>query len=113
MWYNGPVSISGNLRESVDEGEVMADLSERLDEMERAIRKLSFRQSSSRANKVNYWVFDYPPEKELEVRERIDYLENKNLKGTDSVKLVAFDLYDITIDFLEHKNFIEKCFVFE
>jgi hypothetical protein len=101
------------LRESVDGGELMADLSERLDEMERAIRKPSFRQSSGRANEVNYWVFDYPPEKELEVRERIDYLKNKNLKDTDGFKLVVFDLYDIIIDFLESKNFMDKCYAFE
>lgn len=91
----------------------MADLNARLDEMEAAIRKPSFRQSSGRANEVNYWVFDYPPERELEVRERIEYLKNKNQKGTDGFELVVFDLYDIVIDFLEKKNFMEKCFDFE
>ena len=91
----------------------MADLSIRLDEMEAAIRKPSFRQSSGRANEVNYWVFDYPPERELEVRERIEYLKNKNQKGTDGFELVVFDLYDIVIDFLEKKNFMEKCYEFE
>ena len=49
----------------------MAELTARLDEMELAIKKPSFRQSSGRANEVNYWIFDYPPERELEVRERI------------------------------------------
>ena len=92
---------------------MMADLNARLDEMEAAIRKPSFRQSSGRANEVNYWVFDYPPEKELEVRERIEYLKNKNQKGTDGFELVVFDLYDIVIDFLEKKNFMEKCYDFE
>lgn len=91
----------------------MADLIERLDEMEAAIRKPSFRQSSGRANEVNYWVFDYPPERELEVRERIEYLKNKNQKGTDGFELIIFDLYDIVIDFLEKKNFMEKCYDFE
>lgn len=91
----------------------MADLSTRLDEMEAAIRKPSFRQSSGRANEVNYWVFDYPPERELEVRERIEYLKNKNQKGMDGFELVVFDLYDIVIDFLEKKNFMEKCYEFE
>ena len=47
------------------------DLSQRLDEMELAIHKPSFRKGTGRANEVNYWVFDYPPEKELEVRERV------------------------------------------
>ena len=79
----------------------MADLNARLDEMEAAIRKPSFRQSSGRANEVNYWVFDYPPEKELEVRERIEYLKKKNAKGVDGFELVVFDLYNIIIDYLE------------
>ena len=91
----------------------MADLSVRLDEMENAIHKPSFRQSSGRANEVNYWIFDYPPEKELEVRERIEYLEHKNQKGTNGFKLVVFDLYDIIIDFLEQKGFMDKCYGFE
>lgn len=91
----------------------MADLNARLDEMEAAIHKPSFRQSSGKANEVNYWVFDYPPERELEVRERIEYMKHKNQKGTDGFELVVFDLYDIIIDFLEEKNFLEKCFDFE
>ena len=91
----------------------MADLNERLDEMETAIRKPSFRESSGKANEVNYWIFDYPPERELEVRERIEYMKNKNSKGTDDFELVVFDLYDIIIDYLEEKNFMDKCFQFE
>lgn len=89
------------------------DSTARLDAMEAAIKKPSFRQSSGKANEVNYWIFDYPPEKELEVRERIEYMKNKNLKGTDEYQLVVFDLYDIIIDFLERKNFVEKCCDFE
>ena len=91
----------------------MADLNDRLDQMEEAIRKPSFRQSSGRANEVNYWIFDYPPEKELEVRERIKYMQNKNAKGGEEFELVVFDLYDIIIDFLEKNDFMEECYKFE
>ena len=91
----------------------MADLTARLNEIETAIRKPSFRQSIGRANEVNYWVFDYPPERELEVRERIAYLKNKNQGGTDGFELVVFDLYDIIIDFLEQRGFMDKCYGFE
>ena len=63
------------------------DLSQRLDEMELAIHKPSFRKGTGRANEVNYWVFDYPPEKELEVRERVEYLKNKNDRGDDDFEL--------------------------
>ena len=91
----------------------MVDLVERLDAMELEIKKDRFRKSFGRANEVNYWIFDYPPEKELEVRERIEYLKNKNKNGADDFELVVFDLYDMILDFLEEKNFLEKCFNFE
>ena len=74
-------------------------LGDRLDEMEAAIRKTSFRKGTGRANEVNYWVFDYPPEKELEVRARIEYMKGKNARGDDDFDLVVFDLYDVIIDF--------------
>lgn len=91
----------------------MTDLSERLDKMEIAIKKPSFRQSLGRANEVNYWIFDYPPERELEVRERIAYMKRKNRTEIDGFELVVYDLYDMIINFLESKNFLEKCFEFE
>lgn len=91
----------------------MAGIDERLDLMEEAIKKPSFRQSSGKANEVNYWVFDYNPEYELQVRERVQYLQNKNNIATDGFELVVFDLYDIIIDFLQEKDFMEKCYQFE
>ncbi|MBQ1471779.1 MAG: DUF1788 domain-containing protein [Eubacterium sp.] len=91
----------------------MADLHHRLDEMEEAIHKPSFRQSSGKANEVNYWVFDYPPERELEVRDRIAYMKNKNQKGSEGFSLVVFDLYDIIMDYLEENDFLEQCYRFE
>ena len=86
----------------------MAGLQERLDQMEAAIHKPSFRESSGRANEVNYWVFDYAPAKALEVRERIEYMKNKNAKGTDGFELVVFDLYDMIMDYLEEKDFVKS-----
>ena len=91
----------------------MRDLNERLDEMEEKIRSPKLRESSGRANEVNYWIFDYPPERELEVRERIKYMQNKNSKGGDEFELVVFDRYDIIIDFLEKNDFMEECYKFE
>ena len=81
--------------------------------MENAIRKPSFRRSTGKANEINYWVFDYAPEYELEIRERIEYMKTRNARGSDGYELIVFDLYDIIIDHLERKNFIEKCCDFE
>ena len=91
----------------------MADIVERLDQMEAAIRKASFRQSSGRANEVNYWIFDYSPSDEMIVRSRIDELIARNEKGNDDFHLVVFDLYDIIMDFLEENDFLDQCYQFE
>ncbi len=91
----------------------MASLEERLDTAERMIKAESFRQNKGLGNEVGYYVFDYPAEKELIVRERIEYMKAKNSKGTDGFELVVFDLYDIIIDILEEEGFMDQCFKFE
>ncbi|MGN0838930.1 MAG: DUF1788 domain-containing protein [Pyramidobacter sp.] len=83
-------------------------LSERFAEMDEKIKNPSFRNASGKANEVNYWVFDYPPEKEMEVRSHIKWLQNRNSKGLDDYKLVVYDLYDLIIEELKAKGFLEK-----
>lgn len=91
----------------------MASLEERLDAAERIIKKPDFRQNKGLGNEVGYYVFDYPAEQELIVRERVEYMKSKNSKGSDGFDLVVFDLYDIIIDILEKENFLDQCIAFE
>lgn len=91
----------------------MASLDERLDAAERMLKAPAFRKNKGLGNEVGYYVFDYPADKELIVRERIEYMKAKNSKGTDGFELVVFDLYDIVIDILEQEEFMEQCFQFE
>lgn len=73
----------------------------------------SFRQNKGLGNEVGYYVFHYPAEKELIVRERIAYMKTKNSKANDGFELMVHDLYDIIIDILEQESFMEQCFQFE
>ena len=91
----------------------MATLEERLDQAETIIKTESFRRNKGLGNEVGYYIFDYPPEKELVVRERIAYMQGKNNRGTDGFELKVFDLYDLVIDILEAEGFLEQCFRFE
>ena len=91
----------------------MATLEERLDQAETIIQTESFRRNKGLGNEVGYYIFDYPPEKELGVRERIAYMQGKNNRGTDGFELKVFDLYDLVIDILEAEGFLEQCFRFE
>ncbi|MBC3804623.1 DUF1788 domain-containing protein [Acetobacterium fimetarium] len=91
----------------------MATLAERLDQAETIIKTESFRQNKGLGNEVGYYIFDYPAEKELAVRERIRYMQGKNNRGSDGFELKVFDLYDLVIDILEAEGFLEQCFRFE
>ena len=89
------------------------NLFKRLDKAEEMIKKPTFRENKGLGNEIGYYIFDYPAEKELEVRERIEYIKRKNEYSHDEYKVVVFDLYDITINILNEKGYLEKCYEFE
>lgn len=91
----------------------MSQIDERLNQIESVITKPDFRKNMGLGNEVGYYIFDYNPKDELHVRSHIDYLINKFSRFDHDVKIVEFDLYDITIDLLKQKNYLDKCFKFE
>ena len=80
---------------------------ERLDQVEVMIKKPSFRQNKGLGNEVGYYIFDYPPEKEMVIRERVKYLQEKYESSPDGFRVVVYDLYDLMIDTLESYDLIE------
>ena len=91
----------------------MNTLEERLDKAEAMIKKPSFRKNKGLGNEVGYYIFDYPPEQELLVRERVEYIRKKNEQSDDEYRIVVFDLYEIIIEILKEKGYMEKCYEFE
>lgn len=91
----------------------MEDILERLNRALEEIRKPGFRTDRGKAKEVNYWVFDYDPKHELTVRHWVEYVQEQNRKGTDDFRLVVYDLYDIIIDYLAERGYLEKCDDFE
>ena len=90
----------------------MADLEGRLNQLEDVIKKPNFRQNKGLGNEVGYYVFDYPAEQELFVRERMKYLISK-YQNNSEFTLVEFDLYDIIMDLLIKEGFLDLCIEFE
>ncbi|MDO4472418.1 MAG: DUF1788 domain-containing protein [Bacillota bacterium] len=91
----------------------MKTLEERLDAAEKIIKQPAFRQNKGLGNEVGYYIFDYPAEQEMLVRERIEYMRQKNEASSDEYRIVVFDLYEIVIGILKEKGYLEKCFDFE
>ena len=87
----------------------MKTINNRLDELTKKISSPTFLESNGLGNEVNFYIFDYDPEDEYIVRE---YLENYLLKKT-KLNIKVFDIYDIIIEILKEKGFLEKCFDYE
>ena len=86
----------------------MSYLDDRLDLAEKKIKEPKFRENRGLGNEVGYYIFDYPAEEELYVRERINYIQKRNEDSSDEYKIIIFDLYDIMIKILE-----DKCYSIE
>lgn len=87
----------------------MKSINARLDEMTKKLSDDELFKSNGLGNEINFHVFDYDPEDEYIVRE---YLDNYLLKKKN-LNLKVFDIYDIIIDILKEKGFLEKVFDFE
>lgn|SRR5699024_1899077 len=83
------------------------ELQDKLDKIEAEINKESFQSNKGLGNEVGYYVFDYPAEEELRVRNQLDYLKKRNNSDVSGFELVIYDLYDIMIDYIEKEGLLE------
>ena len=87
----------------------MARLSfeERLNRIEDKISEKSFRENKGLGNEVGYYVFDYDPRAELEVRNHIAYLKDRINNGNKDFRIIEFDLFHTMIQVLEEEGYLE------
>jgi len=91
----------------------MTNIESRLDKIEEKITNDDFLKNKGLGNEVGYYIFDYAPRNELIVRGHIAYLKDKINKSSSGLKIIEFDLYNMVIDILKDKGYLEKCFEFE
>ena len=90
----------------------MKDIYERLDEIIPKITEDNFRKNKGLGNEIGFYIFDYNPEYEMLVRDRIKFIKEK-VKATHGLNIVEFDLYEIILELLDSKGYLEKNFKME
>nr|WP_317359426.1 DUF1788 domain-containing protein [uncultured Tyzzerella sp.] len=90
----------------------MSDLNKRLEDLESRMYKDEFIKGKGLSNEIRHFVFDYESEIELEMREIINQFIIKN-NSINKNKIAIFDIYDIIINMLDEKGFLNKCYDFE
>ena len=86
----------------------MTVLSDRLKELEPKILDPNFRTGRGTANEVNFWIVDYDAADEMQVRDYIEVMAKSVNSSQEAVNVKILDLYDIIIDTLEEKGYLDK-----
>jgi hypothetical protein len=88
----------------------MRNIDDRLAKIEEKITDKDFLKNKGLGNEVGYYIFDYSPKDELYVRSHIAYLKEKINKSNSGIKIIEFDLYNIVINVLKERGYLQKCF---
>lgn len=88
-------------------------LDKRLNQIEEKISEKSFRENKGLGNEVGYYIFDYNPKEEINVRNHIDYLKDRINNGNKDFKIIEFDLFGLMIKILKEEGYLEAFFEME
>src|SRR5699024_6573401 len=88
-------------------------INERLDEILPRITDPSFRENKGLGNEIGFHIFDYQPEYEMLVRKHVSFLKERVNNDSSNQRIVEFDLYEIILDILDSKGYLQKNFQME
>jgi hypothetical protein len=86
---------------------------DRLDKIINRITDPAFLQNKGLGNEIGYYIFDYDPRDEILVREHISFIKQKINNGNYGIEIQEFDLYEIMLEILEQKGYLQKAFELE
>jgi hypothetical protein len=83
-------------------------LRRRLDQIMPKIESADFLKNQGLGNEIGFYVFDYPAESELEVREHISFMTDKMQKRGKT--FANINLFEIVIEILDSRKLTERAF---
>ena len=89
-------------------------LEERLNQILPRITSREFLDSKGLGNEIGFWIFDYPPDREMEVR---DFLSGTVVpalgKQLPAIRCAVVNLLALVTDLLEERNLLDKAIVMQ
>lgn len=84
------------------------NLNDRLNKILPRIISDDFLQGNGIGNEIAFYIFDYPPEDELRVREHILFLIDHIPKQKPGLRVKHINLFDFILDYLKSRNLLDK-----
>ena len=85
-----------------------ASLSDRLNQILPRITSDAFLSSEGIGNEIACYIFDYPAEQELQVREYIDMMTDRLTRHHSSLRVLHLNLLDVAVDYLKGRGLFDK-----
>src|SRR5271167_1812179 len=83
-------------------------LNERLNKILPRVISDDFLSGSGIGNEIAFYIFDYPPEDELRVRDYLRTLLDHIPKQKHGLRVKHIDLFDFVIEYLKNRNLLDK-----
>jgi hypothetical protein len=84
------------------------ELQHRLNQIPDKILSPEFLAGQGLGNEIGFWVFDYPPEAELQVREYLAFLQDFLSNKHGHVQVAHINLLAVMKAYLDARNFTDK-----
>jgi hypothetical protein len=82
---------------------------ERLNQILPKINSDEFLNSKGLGNEIGFWIFDYPPEREMEMRDFLTRTVISSLnKSQPPIRAGAINLFDLVIQLLQERQLLDK-----
>lgn len=83
-------------------------LKDRLNRIMDRIQSPEFLGNAGLGNEIGFYIFDYPPEEELAVREHVRFVLETMAKKRPDIKIAHVNLFRLLIDYLKKRNLYER-----
>lgn len=90
----------------------MSRLDDRLNAIKNRIQDAEFLANNNIGNEIGFYIFDYPPEEEMTVRNGIALIE-KHFEKSGELQIKEINLFDIITGILASRNLLDKREQFE
>jgi len=88
-------------------------IEERLNKILPKITSDDFLSGSGIGNEIAFYIFDYPPEAELRVREHIHHLLHHIPKRRPTLKVKHINLFDLVVGHLNSRGILDRSFIMQ
>lgn len=85
-------------------------LTQRLNEVLPKVTSTDFLSGKGLGNEIAFYIFDYPPEEELRIREHIQFLMAHIPKNRPGLRVKHINLFDLIVDHLKERNLLKRSF---